>query len=44
MVGIRSPYARFFHEVIERTAKLIARWQAVGRAHGVLNTDLNGHE
>ncbi|WP_173051457.1 protein adenylyltransferase SelO [Nitrospira sp. KM1] len=32
-------YARFFHEVVERTAKLIARWQAVGWAHGVLNTD-----
>jgi serine/tyrosine/threonine adenylyltransferase len=32
-------YARFFHEVVERTAKLIARWQAVGWAHGVMNTD-----
>ena len=25
--------------VIERTAKLIARWQAVGFCHGVMNTD-----
>jgi len=32
-------YARFFDEVVERTARLIARWQAVGWAHGVMNTD-----
>jgi serine/tyrosine/threonine adenylyltransferase len=32
-------YARFFWEVVERTAKLIAQWQAVGWAHGVMNTD-----
>src|SRR5690348_12634865 len=32
-------YPRFFGEVVERTAKLIARWQAAGRAHGVMNTD-----
>ena len=32
-------YARFFAEVVERTAKLIAKWQAVGWAHGVMNTD-----
>jgi uncharacterized protein YdiU (UPF0061 family) len=32
-------YARFFAEVVERTARLIAQWQAVGWAHGVLNTD-----
>jgi uncharacterized protein YdiU (UPF0061 family) len=32
-------YARFFAEVVERTARLIARWQAVGWAHGVMNTD-----
>jgi serine/tyrosine/threonine adenylyltransferase len=32
-------YARFFAEVCERTAKLIARWQAVGWGHGVMNTD-----
>ncbi len=32
-------YARFFDEVVERTAKLVAQWQAVGWAHGVLNTD-----
>lgn len=32
-------YARFFTEVVERTAKLIAQWQSVGWAHGVMNTD-----
>jgi len=32
-------YACFFSEVVERTARLIAQWQAVGWAHGVMNTD-----
>jgi uncharacterized protein YdiU (UPF0061 family) len=32
-------YARVFAEVVERTAKLIAQWQAIGWAHGVMNTD-----
>jgi len=32
-------YARFFTDVVERTARLIAQWQAVGWAHGVMNTD-----
>jgi len=32
-------YARFFGTVVERTAHLMARWQAVGFAHGVMNTD-----
>ena len=32
-------YVRFFAEVVERTAKLIAKWQAVGFNHGVMNTD-----
>lgn len=32
-------YAQFFAEVVERTAKLIADWQAAGWAHGVMNTD-----
>jgi serine/tyrosine/threonine adenylyltransferase len=32
-------YARFFSEVVECTARLIAQWQAVGWAHGVMNTD-----
>jgi uncharacterized protein YdiU (UPF0061 family) len=32
-------YARFFAQVVERTAALMAHWQAVGFAHGVMNTD-----
>lgn len=31
--------AAFLREVAERTAKLIARWQALGFVHGVMNTD-----
>jgi len=37
--GTPDKYASFFTEVVERTARLIARWQAVGWAHGVMNTD-----
>jgi uncharacterized protein YdiU (UPF0061 family) len=32
-------YARFFGDVVERTARLMAAWQSVGFAHGVMNTD-----
>lgn len=32
-------YAAFLREVVARTARLIATWQAVCFAHGVLNTD-----
>lgn len=32
-------YVRFYRDVIDRTARLVAQWQAVGFAHGVLNTD-----
>ncbi len=35
----RDPYAALLAQVIERTAHLIARWQAVGFAHGVMNSD-----
>ncbi len=34
-----QPYAAFFQEVVTRTARLMAQWQAVGFAHGVMNTD-----
>lgn len=34
-----QPYLALFTEVITRTARLIAQWQAVGFAHGVMNTD-----
>lgn len=32
-------YVRLFQEVVTRTAKLIAKWQAAGWAHGVMNSD-----
>ncbi len=32
-------YPRFLREVVLRTARLMADWQAVGFAHGVMNTD-----
>lgn len=32
-------YALWFGDVVERTARLIAHWQTVGFAHGVMNTD-----
>lgn len=32
-------YRIFFQRTIHRTAKLIAKWQAVGFIHGVMNTD-----
>ncbi len=34
-----DPYLALFREVIAHTAKLIAQWQLVGFAHGVMNTD-----
>lgn len=32
-------YQRWFTDVVVRTARLIALWQSVGFAHGVMNTD-----
>ena len=37
--GEDDRYARFFDAVVARTATLMALWQAVGFAHGVMNTD-----
>jgi len=34
-----NPYLALFRAVTLRTARLIAQWQAVGFAHGVMNTD-----
>lgn len=34
-----NPYAAMYSEVVRRTARLIARWYAVGFVHGVMNTD-----
>ena len=33
------PVVSFFTQVVERTAKMIAGWQAFGFVHGVMNTD-----
>ena len=32
-------YIRFYAELVERIAQLVAQWMAVGFCHGVLNTD-----
>ena len=32
-------YDRLFHEIVTRTARLVAQWQSVGFVHGVMNTD-----
>ena len=34
-----SPYAALLEQVSERTAAMVAQWQAVGFCHGVMNTD-----
>lgn len=34
-----NKYVLFFQEVVKKTAKLFAHWQAIGFCHGVLNTD-----
>jgi len=36
---VESPALSMLHAVIGRQAELIARWQAVGFIHGVMNTD-----
>lgn len=34
-----EPYRRLFQIVIDKTAQLVAHWQAIGFIHGVMNTD-----
>lgn len=34
-----NPYVALLREVVARTARLMAQWQLVGFAHGVMNTD-----
>lgn len=36
---LENPYIALLETVIDKTARLIAQWQAVGFAHGVMNTD-----
>src|SRR6185312_15673066 len=38
-IEFAQDYAGWFGAVVKATAELIARWQAVGFAHGVMNTD-----
>ncbi len=39
VAGYRNPYHELLREIVVSTARLIARWQLVGFAHGVMNTD-----
>ncbi|MDT8385171.1 MAG: YdiU family protein [Gammaproteobacteria bacterium] len=39
LLSAQNPVLAFLEEVIVATAGLIAQWQAVGFAHGVMNTD-----
>lgn len=34
-----APYVRFFRDVAEHQAELVARWMSIGFIHGVMNTD-----
>jgi len=38
-VGSKTKYTDWLKEITKRTAELIAQWQSVGFAHGVMNTD-----
>ena len=35
----QDKYRDFLRETVARTARLVAQWQAIGFAHGVMNTD-----
>lgn len=37
--ALPDKYGLFFKEVVRRTAHMLAQWQLVGFAHGVMNTD-----
>ncbi len=37
--GQPDAYARFFAELVQRVARLVAQWMSVGFCHAVLNTD-----
>lgn len=39
LVNDANRYVLWFQDVVNRTAQMIARWQTVGFAHGVMNTD-----
>jgi serine/tyrosine/threonine adenylyltransferase len=39
LLTAEKPYVALLSEIVYRTAELVARWQAVGFCHGVMNTD-----
>ena len=39
LIDDADKYARFIAEISRRTGEMIAHWQAIGWAHGVMNTD-----
>ncbi|MCS3602774.1 uncharacterized protein YdiU (UPF0061 family) [Buttiauxella sp. BIGb0471] len=39
LVDEADKYQLWFRDVVERTAQMIAHWQTIGFAHGVMNTD-----
>ncbi|NLM05423.1 MAG: YdiU family protein [Tissierellia bacterium] len=39
ILNSENPYLELFKEVVRKQASLIAKWQAVGFVHGVMNTD-----
>jgi uncharacterized protein YdiU (UPF0061 family) len=39
LTDTEDKYAKFYAELVERVAQLVAQWMAVGFCHGVLNTD-----
>ncbi|MDX1948882.1 MAG: YdiU family protein [Rickettsiales bacterium] len=38
-LSFQNKYEKFFYLVMNKTAKLMAKWQAFGFTHGVMNTD-----
>lgn len=38
-LAVQKPYAEMFECIVDKTAVMIAYWQAYGFAHGVMNTD-----
>ncbi|BCR26522.1 protein adenylyltransferase SelO [Aquipseudomonas alcaligenes] len=38
-LAAENPWAAMFREIVERNAELIAKWQAYGFCHGVMNSD-----
>ena len=39
LADLPDRYLKFLQAVVERTARLLAQWQAAGFAHGVMNSD-----